>query len=84
MIKKLRLLLLLPIILALSACIGTVIGAVVDTTIEVVKIPFKVVGAAVDVVTGDELTDLSEGAPKGSAPVDSEAAAIKMESGEFK
>ncbi|GAA6139285.1 hypothetical protein NBRC116583_30320 [Arenicella sp. 4NH20-0111] len=42
--------------LTLSGCLGTVVGAAVDTTIEVVKIPFKVVGAAVDVVTGDDLS----------------------------
>ncbi len=34
--------------LLLSSCIGTVVGAAVDTTIEVAKVPFKVVGAAVD------------------------------------
>jgi hypothetical protein len=84
MIKKIRLLLLLPVTFALTACLGTVVGAVVDTTIEVVKIPFKVVGAAVDVVTGDELTDLSESDLKGTESIDSEAAAIKMENSEFK
>lgn len=85
MLKKIRVLLLLPLFLSLTACIGTVVGAVVDTTIEVVKIPFKVVGAAVDVVTGDELTDLHDsGAEQGEAPVDSEEAALKMENSEFK
>ncbi|MES2206482.1 MAG: NF038104 family lipoprotein [Pseudomonadota bacterium] len=38
----------------LQGCVGTLVGAVVDTTIEVVKIPFKVGKAAVDVVTGDD------------------------------
>ncbi len=40
--------------LSLTACLGTVVGVVVDTTIEVVKIPFKVGAAVVDVVTGDD------------------------------
>lgn len=39
--------------LCLSACVGKIVGAAVDTTIEVAKVPFKVVGAAVDVVTDD-------------------------------
>ncbi len=39
--------------LSLSACVGTIVGAAVDTTIEIAKVPFKVVGAAVDVVTSD-------------------------------
>ena len=41
----------------LSACIGTVVGVVVDTTIEVVKIPFKVAGAVIDVATPDKSSD---------------------------
>ena len=84
MLKKARLVILFPLLFGLNACIGTVIGAVVDTTIEVVKIPFKVVGAAVDVVTGDDLSDLSESAAVGDERLDSEAAAIEMENSEFK
>jgi hypothetical protein len=42
---------------ALQGCVGTLVGAVVDTTIEVVKIPFKVGKAAVDVVAGDDDDD---------------------------
>ena len=38
----------------MSGCVGTLVGAVVDTTIEVAKIPFKVGGAVVDVVSGDD------------------------------
>ena len=37
----------------MSACVGTVVGAAVDTTIEVAKVPFKVAGAAVDVIVPD-------------------------------
>ena len=43
--------------LLLSNCVGIVVGAVVDTTIEVVKVPFKVVGAAVDLVIPDDDDD---------------------------
>lgn len=41
------------LMLCLSGCVGVVVGAVVDTTIEVVKVPFKVAGAAVDVIVPD-------------------------------
>ncbi len=37
-----------------SGCVGTIVGAAVDTTIEVAKVPFKVAGAVVDVATGDD------------------------------
>ena len=39
-----------------SCMMGTVVGAAVDTTLEVAKVPFKVAGAAVELVTleGDE------------------------------
>lgn len=43
----------IALILCLSGCVGAVVGAVVDTTIEVVKVPFKVAGAAVDVIVPD-------------------------------
>ena len=43
----------LLICLSLSACVGTVVGAAVDTTIEVAKVPFKVAGAAIDLVIPD-------------------------------
>ena len=39
--------------LSLSACVGTVVGAAVDTTIEVAKVPFKVAGAAIDLLIPD-------------------------------
>jgi len=69
----------------LTGCIGTVVGAVVDTTIEIVKIPFKVGGAVIDVVTPDNSSDdfqeNGDGA-KGSrrAKSESHAAALKAES----
>jgi hypothetical protein len=40
------------LLLSLQACISTIVGAVVDTTIEVAKVPFKVGGAIIDGVSG--------------------------------
>ena len=40
--------------LGMTACVGTIVGTAVDVGIEVVKVPFKVAGAAVDVVTDDD------------------------------
>ena len=38
-----------------SSCIvSTVVGTTVDTTLEVAKVPFKVAGAAVELVTSEE------------------------------
>jgi|ETNmetMinimDraft_28_1059901.scaffolds.fasta_scaffold46313_2 hypothetical protein len=42
------------LILALHSCVGALTGAVVDTTIEVAKVPFKIVGAAVELVIPDD------------------------------
>jgi len=47
--------------LGLGSCVGVVVGAAVDTTIEVAKVPFKVAGAAVDVVVPDDDDDDDEG-----------------------
>jgi len=38
----------------LSGCVASVVGAAVNTTVEVVKVPFKVAGAAVDVIIPDD------------------------------
>lgn len=43
--------------LGLSGCLGTVVGTAVDVTLEVAKVPFKVAGAVVDVVSDDEDDD---------------------------
>ena len=43
--------------LLLFSCVGAVVGAVVDTTIEVAKVPFKVAGAAVDLAGPDDDDD---------------------------
>ena len=49
---------LLPVLfiacLSLQGCIGAIIGTTVDVAIEVVKVPFKVGGAIIDVATGDK------------------------------
>ncbi len=59
--KKLKLIVVLfcasLLISILASCMmGTVVGAAVDTTLEVAKVPFKVAGAAVELATleGDE------------------------------
>lgn len=52
--RSYRLLVVLVPALFLSACVSTVVGTAVDLTLEVAKVPFKVVGAAVDVVGGDD------------------------------
>jgi hypothetical protein len=39
--------------LLLSGCLGTVVGSAVDVTLEVVKVPFKVAGAVIDVAVPD-------------------------------
>lgn len=43
--------------LLLPGCVGAVVGVVVDTTIEVVKVPFKVAGAAIDLAIPDDNED---------------------------
>ncbi|MEO0369609.1 MAG: NF038104 family lipoprotein [Pseudomonadota bacterium] len=53
-LRHFSLVLICSLCLSLSACVSTVVGTVVDTTIEVAKVPFKVGGAVVDVVTGDD------------------------------
>ncbi len=54
-----RLMLLVPIGLTftLSGCLGTLIGVTTDAAIEVAKVPFKVGGAVIDVVSGDDEDD---------------------------
>lgn len=42
------------LIIGLSGCVSTVIGTTVDVMVEVVKVPFKVGGAVIDLVTGDD------------------------------
>ena len=55
--RKFRSLMLVALCLLLFSCVGAVVGAVVDTTIEVAKVPFKVAGAAVDLAGPDDDDD---------------------------
>ena len=55
--KRLKLLSVVLLSLALTACLGTVVGTAVDVTLEVAKVPFKVAGAIVDVATPEEDDD---------------------------
>ena len=48
---------LLGLCLLLFSCVSAVVGAVVGTTVEVVKVPFIVVGAAVDLAVPDDDDD---------------------------
>ncbi len=50
----LRSALALSIVMGVSGCISTIVGEAVDVSLEVAKVPFKVAGAVVDVVTGDD------------------------------
>ena len=52
--KRVRVFLVIVLCLTLISCVGAVVGAAVDTTIEVAKVPFKVVGAAVDLAIPDD------------------------------
>lgn len=52
--KKIKLALLLSLCISLQACLGTIVGQTVDVAIEIVKVPFKVGAAVVDVVSGDD------------------------------
>ncbi|HFD11631.1 MAG TPA: hypothetical protein ENJ32_04075 [Crenotrichaceae bacterium] len=46
---------------SLTGCVvKTIVGAAVDTAIEVAKVPFKVGGAVIDVVSNDEDSDDEE------------------------
>ena len=47
----------ISIILSLQSCVGIIVGTAVDTTIEVAKVPFKVVGAAVNLDDDDDDDD---------------------------
>lgn len=55
--RKFRSLVLVALCLLLFSCVGAVVGAVVDTTIEVAKVPFKVAEAALDLAVPDDDDD---------------------------
>lgn len=53
-----RILFVIAIALSLQGCVaGMAIGAATDVTIAVAKVPFKVGGAVLDVVSGDDDDD---------------------------
>jgi hypothetical protein len=52
-----RLLFVTVLCLALNSCVGTAVGVAVDTSIEVAKAPFKLVGAAADLAIPDDDDD---------------------------
>ena len=49
-----KMLSMLSLVFMLQGCISTIVGTVVDTAIEVVKVPFKVGGAIIDAASGDK------------------------------
>ena len=59
MYKNIKVGSILLLSLGIQGCLGSIIGTTADVAIEVVKVPFKVGGAVVDVVTGNDLTDTS-------------------------
>lgn len=65
---------LVAIAFGLSGCVGTIIDATTDAAIEVVKIPFKIGGAAVDLMKGEDPdkvnTDDDEDDTRQSPPAD--------------
>lgn len=45
----------LLLLFSLTGCVvGTAVGVVTDVAVEVIKVPFKVGGAVVDAVSGDD------------------------------
>ena len=50
----LRTFFLITLVIGMQSCVGAIMGAGVSTAVEVVKVPFKVVGAAVDLVVPDD------------------------------
>jgi uncharacterized membrane protein len=59
-----KLLLLCVMLLALNGCVAAVVGTAVGVAIEVVKVPFKVGGAVVDVISDGDGEDEDEEEPE--------------------
>lgn len=57
---QMKMLCLVMLCLLQNACLGTAVGAAVDVTLEVAKVPFKVAGAVVDVAVPDDDDDEKE------------------------
>ena len=71
--------LMISLVLSLTACIGTVVGAVVDTAIEVAKVPVKVGGAIIDVVTPDDFIEQNRENGSEFDRLDTDSAAAQAE-----
>ena len=60
-----KVVLMLSMLVVLNGCVatavGTAVGTVVDVGIEVVKVPFKVGGAIIDGVSGDDQEEQDAG-----------------------
>ncbi|MGB8337734.1 MAG: NF038104 family lipoprotein [Burkholderiales bacterium] len=55
--KVLRAFSVVGLMLMMQGCASTIVGAVVDTAIEVVKVPFKVGGAIIDAASSGKEED---------------------------
>jgi hypothetical protein len=55
--KPFKLLICVLFCLMLQGCLGAIVGNTVDVAIEVAKVPFKVGGAVIDVVSGGDKKD---------------------------
>ena len=53
----LRTFILIALTIGMQSCVGTIVGAGVSTMVDVAKVPFKVVGAAVDLAVPDDDDD---------------------------
>jgi len=53
-------LLLCVAVLGLQGCVGTIVDATTDAAIEVIKIPFKIGGAAVEMAKGTDPDEVNE------------------------
>ena len=53
----LRTFILIALAIGMHSCVGTIVGAGVSTVVEVAKVPFNVVGAAVDLAVPDDDDD---------------------------
>ena len=50
----LRTFFLFALVIGMQSCVGAIMSAGVSTTVEVAKVPFKVVGEALDLVVPDD------------------------------
>jgi len=53
----LRAFFLIALVIGMQSCVGAIVGTGVGAAVEVAKVPFRVVGAAVDLVVPDDDED---------------------------